>query len=536
VTDKFDEWLNGPSATGTEGATVTILPVRQHTPDDASPYASKALADELDRLLGAGEGTRNDTLNTAAFNLGQLVGAGALTERDVTEQLRTAALAIGLEATETDRTIRSGLAAGAAEPRDVKPWTPKAPRERQSDTTLLVQPAPSPPAANTAGPPTTGTGDGPTAPPESSPDETTDAERAPATWARLDLDSILDGTHVPATPELMPRTDGVCLLYPGLTHSLHGESESGKSWIAQAEAARCIKAGQDVLYVDFESDALSVVERLTLLGCTADAIRRRFDYRQPEVSPANTHELGAWHDMLSRPYALAVIDGVTDAMGIFGRSTNDNDDISAWARVFPKLLASRTGAAVVMIDHVTKDKETRGRFAIGGQAKMASLTGAGYVVDVHDGLGKGLRGTLVLRVAKDRPGSVRGASGPMRKSDRTQEAARFVLDSTGDTLAAEVHPWRDTSAPGAAFRPTHLMEKVSRLLEVSPGASKNAVEDGVTGKRDVVRLALQALVDDGFVNAKRDGSALRHYSVRAFREDAAEGPQTLEIGPEEVSA
>ena len=30
---------------------------------------------------------------------------------------------------------------------------------------------------------------------------------------------------------LLRRTDGVALLYPGMTHSIHGESESGKSMI-----------------------------------------------------------------------------------------------------------------------------------------------------------------------------------------------------------------------------------------------------------------------------------------------------------------
>ena len=37
--------------------------------------------------------------------------------------------------------------------------------------------------------------------------------------------------------DLLERTDGQCLLYPGLIHSFHGEPESGKSLIMQAEAA-----------------------------------------------------------------------------------------------------------------------------------------------------------------------------------------------------------------------------------------------------------------------------------------------------------
>ena len=44
-----------------------------------------------------------------------------------------------------------------------------------------------------------------------------------ASWAPIDLGPYLDGTVRPVVPLLLPRTDGVALIYPGLTHSLHGE-------------------------------------------------------------------------------------------------------------------------------------------------------------------------------------------------------------------------------------------------------------------------------------------------------------------------
>mgnify|MGYP000399680451 CR=1 FL=1 len=129
------------------------------------------------------------------------------------------------------------------------------------------------------------------------------------TWGTVDLATYANGDYDPPTATLMPRDDGVCLLYPGLTHSIHGESESGKSWIAQAEAARILRDGGHVLYVDFESDAASIVERFLLLGCSKEQIAAHLDYRAPEGAPGAAHELDAWHDMLARPYALAVIDG-----------------------------------------------------------------------------------------------------------------------------------------------------------------------------------------------------------------------------------
>jgi hypothetical protein len=57
-------------------------------------------------------GTRNDTLNRAAWSLGRLVGAALLDEPTVVRALSAAARRSGLSRTETMRTIRSGLRAG----------------------------------------------------------------------------------------------------------------------------------------------------------------------------------------------------------------------------------------------------------------------------------------------------------------------------------------------------------------------------------------------------------------------------------------
>lgn len=88
-------------------------PGRSHT--DA--YAMAALTGELDKLLAATEGHRNDALNTAAFVLGTLVGADMLDENTTRDELISAAGRIGLPRPEAERTITSGLTAGARNPR-----------------------------------------------------------------------------------------------------------------------------------------------------------------------------------------------------------------------------------------------------------------------------------------------------------------------------------------------------------------------------------------------------------------------------------
>ncbi|GAB3812696.1 bifunctional DNA primase/polymerase [Kribbella italica] len=88
-------------------------PAQRHT--DA--YALAALTGELDKLLAATEGRRNHALNAAAFALGQLVAAGLLDESTTRKELAAAATRIGLPQAEADRTIASGLTAGARHPR-----------------------------------------------------------------------------------------------------------------------------------------------------------------------------------------------------------------------------------------------------------------------------------------------------------------------------------------------------------------------------------------------------------------------------------
>lgn len=84
----------------------------------ADGYARAALERETDAVATAPEGTRNDTLNRAAFNLGTLVAAGALEPSAAADALAQAAEAAGLPTEEAERTIANGLRAGEQHPRE----------------------------------------------------------------------------------------------------------------------------------------------------------------------------------------------------------------------------------------------------------------------------------------------------------------------------------------------------------------------------------------------------------------------------------
>lgn len=331
-------------------------------------------------------------------------------------------------------------------------------------------------------------------------------------WLPIDLSGYLDGTYEPEVPSMMMRTDGHGLIYPGLVHDFHGESESGKSLVAQAVCAGLIQDGQEVVYLDFESGPGPMAQRMLAFGCTPDQIVERFIYVRPELNPYALTETDAYRELLGRRPALVILDGVTDALVQFGASSKDNDEITKWHRYVPRTIADRTKAAVVLIDHVVKDGESRGRFAIGGQAKLATIDGASYAVEIKEPIGKGMRGLIVLRVGKDRPGTIRPNCGAWRASDRSQEAARVVIDSSADPgrILWEILP-PETSVNDAPeteesrrFVPTGAMERAYQAVErypggrIAPPALQTLMEARYPGtQKTTIRQAIGLLIADG---------------------------------------
>lgn len=137
----------------------------QHNSDGAnrhSTYVEQAIADECATVASAPESTRNTTLNKAAYNLGQLVGAtwANLSESRVEGALLAAARQCGLSEEEALRTIHSGLTAGIRQPR---------PEPETIVTTSLTREMTRPPAQNGQRKATNGS----TAQKEAEPDEKT---------------------------------------------------------------------------------------------------------------------------------------------------------------------------------------------------------------------------------------------------------------------------------------------------------------------------------------------------------------------------
>jgi hypothetical protein len=335
-----------------------------------------------------------------------------------------------------------------------------------------------------------------------------------SSWRPQDIRAALGGDGPPPA-EFLSRTDGISLVYAGRIHWIQGESESLKSWLLLLGVAQALISGSNVVWLDFEDDAIGVGGRLKDLGVPIDVLAdtRRFAYIQPtdalydhKTNAALPGAIDLALVLKSNTWHLVGIDGVTEAMTVEGLSLLDNADIATWLRVLPKYIASLTGAGVVAIDHVTKSKETQGRFAIGGQHKLAGTTGATYKVEPLSNLSRAtstpITGQSLVTIQKDRPGWVR----PHQIGDDKRIAVLEVTSyPDGGVTARLLPPDQATIMP-----PWPLCERILSYLIRYDGASKTAIEEEAGGRAATVREALRWMTDEGWIVVSKVGRSHCH--------------------------
>jgi hypothetical protein len=325
-----------------------------------------------------------------------------------------------------------------------------------------------------------------------------------SSWAPINLESIIEGELEDPPPSILARADGQALFYAGRVHVIAGEPESGKGWLALRAVVDEITQGHHAVYIDFEDTAQAIVARLRSLGAPVDRIVECFHYVRPDEPLGGTPPTSIWPGA-----TLAVIDGTTEALATFGLKLESNTDQATFLKILARPLAD-AGVAVVLIDHVSKDRDRRGRWAIGSQHKLAG-TDVTYMLDAKMPFGRGLNGISRLTVSKDRPGYIRATS----VSGKLAGEVRFTSDP--DTGAVNVEILAGVAATD--FRPTALMERISRFLEgQDEKLTRNALLDSVTGDTHHLRRALDCLIQDGYVGFELGPrNSHLHFSIQEYR-------------------
>lgn len=339
-----------------------------------------------------------------------------------------------------------------------------------------------------------------------------------SSWQPVDLTDVLAGRYRPPQPTVGARNDGVGLFYPGRVHSVASESEGGKTWFALTASASELNDGRHVVYLDFEDDEGGVVGRLMAMGVDTTTIGKQFHYLRPDesirVSTNRDHLVQVLTDTTP---SLAILDGVTEAMTLHGLELKDNTDIAAFGTLLPRSIARR-GPAVVCLDHVTKSAENRGRYAIGGQHKLAGLNGAAYVLENRAPFGVGIAGRSGIYLAKDRPAQLRRHALPSGESGFWFGDLSITSQPDGSVMP---DLWPPREGTGLGFRPTKVMKKVARVLAANPGGlSKTAVETMAGGRAAVVRTGLELLIAEGYVQVTKGPNRTQlHTLLKPFGDD-----------------
>jgi hypothetical protein len=340
----------------------------------------------------------------------------------------------------------------------------------------------------------------------------------PSSWKRVDLSAALSGDRGVKAPDMLARTDGASILYPGRVTWISSPPEGGKTWIALKQCADTIMAGRYAFYIDYEGYDGGIVERLLALGATSEAILKYFHYHRPAERLTRVTSEEVLRDAWMTEPVTAVIDGVMAGMGLNDLDANSAGDFYKWWYLLGGPLHELTVGPTLVLDHVVKNGRDDDRYASGTGQKLA-LVDVHLGLKVHSPFGRGRTGDAEIVLHKDRYGYLR----KIASEGMPQRLGRLMLASHDDTATLTIEP----PTGGNRFRPTFYMEAVSRMVEINGSTgiaqSKTAIERGVVGKAEYIRRAVDALVAEGYLRmvpgktVAGKPSAV-YISVREYRE------------------
>ena len=302
-------------------------------------------------------------------------------------------------------------------------------------------------------------------------------------------------------PPAPPTIEGI--LYAGRRHVISGPPESTKTLVAYLLLLQALRADNGVAILDFEMGPHAAVTLLRELGAT-DAELEAVHYTEPDAPPM-ANDIARLTGMGVGYVLLDAAAGAYDTTGLDDNSRKDAETFAGhWIRPL-----WQAGIATIVIDHVTKNADTRGKFTIGSERKTGQA-------DVHlslealKPLHRGGTGKVKITVHKDRPGHL-------------PRPTLYVIDLASDEDTHHItwamrdpHP---TDAAEGYFRPTKLMERVSQWLEETGGEwSGHDIEKAVEGKGTGIRSALIALTHEGKIGRDETGRGYKYRHLEAYRE------------------
>ncbi len=242
-------------------------------------------------------------------------------------------------------------------------------------------------------------------------------EAAPGGGLFVDIAALLRGGGTPkAIPSVLTRSDGKCLFYRGKTNMLFGDPETAKTWIALATGAEVLCEGGRFVFIDMDHNGVDdTLHRLSMMGVDHDVLADpgRFLYVEPEDREHLGKVIGY---LVQWQPGMALLDSVGELLPLMGANSNVNDEVTAAFNATAGALA-KSGAAVVLIDHLAKSADSRRVGPVGAYGKTRIFNGTMVRVFRVEQFTPGQGGVSSLWVHKDRPGAVRRETAPPDADD-----------------------------------------------------------------------------------------------------------------------
>ncbi|MDJ0325116.1 hypothetical protein QMG61_15225 [Cryobacterium sp. PH31-AA6] len=287
-----------------------------------------------------------------------------------------------------------------------------------------------------------------------------------------DIAELLDrGDIKPPVPTVGLRSDGVGVFYREQVNLLFGNPESGKTLIAQCATVDELNRGESALIVDLDHNgAGATISRLIAMGADEEILRdpERFRY----CSPDDAEQLALIvADTVAWQPAVVLLDSLGELLPLCGASSNSPDDFSRVHADILKPLA-KSGAAVIVIDHLAKNTDSQAFGSTGTAAKKRAIGGTSLRTTVVDAFKPGSGGKAQLTINKDRHGGLRAASGG---DDREPIAATFKMwDENGDIRWTFIPPVQGERAVVVGVSEADIVT-LSELLPV-PASQRDVKE------------------------------------------------------------
>ncbi|TXH18683.1 MAG: hypothetical protein E6R06_26160 [Mycobacterium sp.] len=249
--------------------------------------------------------------------------------------------------------------------------------------------------------------------------------------------ALLSGDLPPAPrPTVGRRDDGNHIFYPEQVNLVFGDPETGKTWLCLwcAACALINDPTSRVAVIDMDHNGpTATATRLLAFGVSNEVLSdpNRFRYVEPDD---RLHMAQVVADLAEWRPTIVVVDSLGELMPLYGANSYSGDDFTdVNARVLKPL--AKAGAAVLVIDHLSKGADSRNFGPVGTAAKRRAIGGVSLRVTVKDAFTPGSGGAAYLKVNKDRHGGLREHC---PTGDREPLAGTFTMRVHEDHLTAEI--------------------------------------------------------------------------------------------------